>query len=287
VAVFTLTIKATDVLGAAGSKAHETGPITINIVNQSFHLTVPAVDSDNTVTVSKVGNNLVAKRGGLDVITPTSLEDVASLTIIGGIAKDTVVLDASLNSAGSPATKKFTGQIIVNGNEGDDKLDASKITVATFGLTFNGGLGADSAVGGSGNDILNGGDGNDTMKGGGGKDTIDGGDGDDKLRGGDADDLLSGGLGNDLLSGDAGIDVLNGEADNDSILGGAGNDQLFGGLGLDQLFGQDGNDALTGGDEADSLSGGSGTNTTPDFTAGIDTIGAFATELAALLAALP
>ena len=246
-----------------------------------------AIDTDNTVTVSKVGNNLVARRGLVDVITPTPLEDVTSLTITGGTAKDTVVLNASLNSAGNPATKKFTGQIVVNGNEGDDKLDAGKITVATFGIIFNGGANNDFAIGGSGNDILIGGDGNDIIKGGAGQDSIDGGDGNDKLRGGDGDDTVFGGLGTDLLSGDAGLDILNGNDGNDSILGGIGNDQLFGGIGNDQLFGQDGNDLLAGGADVDSLSGGAGTNTTPDFAAGFDTIGAFSTELTALLAALP
>ena len=284
---YVLAIKATDALGAIGSKATETGPITIDVQNLSFDPIVTALDTDNTVTVSKIGNNLVVRYGGVDVIPPTSLEDVASLTITGGIAKDTVLLDASLNSAGSPATKKFTGQIIVNGNAGDDTLDASKITVATFGITFNGGLDNDSALGGSGNDVLNGGDGNDTIKGGAGKDTIDGGDGNDKLRGGDGDDSVLGGLGTDLLSGDAGLDILNGNDGNDSILGGTGNDQLFGGIGNDQLFGQDGNDVLNGGADADSLSGGAGINTTPDFAAGLDTIGAFSAELTALLAALP
>ena len=132
---YVLTVKATDALGIAGAKITETGPITINVENQSFQLAVAALDLDNTLTVSKVGNNLIARRGLVDVITPTPLEDVASLTINGGTAKDTVVLEASLNSAGSPATKKFTGQIIFNGNDGDDRLEASKINVATFGIT--------------------------------------------------------------------------------------------------------------------------------------------------------
>lgn len=188
VATFTLTIKATDALGAFGAKPTETGPVTINVENQSFALTVAAVDTDNTVTVSKVGNNLVAKRGLVDVITPTSLEDVSTLTIIGGTAKDTVIFDASLNSAGSPATKKFTGQIVVNGNGGDDKLDASKINVATFGIIFDGGSDNDTALGGSGHDSLTGGDGNDSLSGVAGNDLLTGGRGDDQLLGGVGND---------------------------------------------------------------------------------------------------
>ena len=185
---YTLTIKATDNHGLAGSKPGELGTITINVVNQSFDLVIPAVGTDNTITVSKIGNNLVARRGLVDVITPTQLEDVTSLTIIGGSAKDTVVLDASLKLAGSPASHKFTGQIVVIGNGDNDKLDASAITVSTFGITFDGGIGSDTAIGGSGNDMLIGGDGNDSLSGGAGNDVLNGGRGDDQLLGGTGND---------------------------------------------------------------------------------------------------
>ena len=225
---YVLTIKATDSAGAASSTVNETGPITINVENQSFNLTVPALDADNTVTVSRVGNNLVARRGTTDLITPTPLEDVASLTINGGIAKDTVILDASLNTAGTPATKKFIDQIIINGNAGDDKLDASKITVATFGITFNGGTDNDSALGGAGNETLNGGDGNDTLKGGKGNDVINGNAGNDALLGDDGDDQLNGGTDSDTLIGGIGNDTLHGNEGSDTLIGSIGADQLFG-----------------------------------------------------------
>ena len=185
---YTLKVKATDNHGLAGSKPGELGTITINVVNQTFALVIPAVGTDNTITVSKVGNNLVARRGLVDVITPTQLEDVTSLTIIGGSAKDTVVLDASLKLAGSPASHKFTGQIVVFGNGNNDKLDASAITVSTFGITFDGGAGNDTAIGGSGNDTFMGGDDNDSLSGGLGNDVLDGGRGDDQLIGGKGHD---------------------------------------------------------------------------------------------------
>ena len=251
---YVLTIKATDSVGAAGSKVNETGPITINVENQSLNLNVPAFDADNTVTVSRVGNNLVARRGTTDLITPTPLEDVASLTINGGIAKDTVVLDASLNSAGNPATHKFTGQIVVNGNAGDDKLDASKITVATFGITYNGGADNDSALGGAGNETLNGGDGNDTLKGGKGNDVINGNAGNDALLGDDGDDQLNGGTDSDTLIGGIG---------NDTLHGNEGNDTLIGGLGADQLFGDTDTDLGLGG-KGGTTRGGTGAKNTGD-----------------------
>ena len=285
---YTLSIKATDNRGLAGAKPTELGPITINVENQFFDLTIPTLDTDNTVTVLKVGNNLVARRGLGDVIfiTPTSLEDVTTLTITGGTANDTVVLDASLNSAGTPATKKFGGQILFNGNNGDDKLDASKITAATIGIAFHGGSGADTALGGSGHETLNGGDGNDSLSGGVGNDSITGGLG---------DDLLLGGAGNDTyvfhdtamaeidtlteLSGSGtGIDTLDFSALTTAVTvnltsetalaihanrtvrtSATGTTKLA--PNFENVFGGLGDDSLTGNASANSLVGGAGNDT--------------------------
>ena len=293
VATFTLTIKATDALGAAGTKADETGPITIIVDDQSFALTIPALDSDNTLTVSKVGNNLVARRSGVDLITPTPLEDVASLTITGGSAKDTVVLDASLNSAGTSATHRFTGQIVVNGNDGDDKLDTSKITVATLGMTFNGGTGNDTALGGSGNETLNGDDGNDSLSGGAGNDILNGGKGDDQLLGGTGNDIYlfvdTDIIETDMLTeiANAGTDVLDfsnltiavtaklsseielAKHNNRTIKTSATGttklapnfENVIGGAGDDQILGNAANNSLLGGAGRDTLIGGAGNDT--------------------------
>ena len=260
---YVLTIKATDSVGAAGSAPNQTGPITINVQNQSLSLNIAALNADNTVTVLRVGNNLVARRGTTDLITPTPLEDVASLTINGGSAKDTVVLDASLNSAGSPATRKFTGQIVVNGNAGDDKLDASKITVATFGITFNGGADNDSALGGAGNETLNGGDGNDTLNGGKGNDVINGNAGNDALLGDDGNDQLNGGTDSDTIIGGIG---------NDTLQGNEGNDTLIGGLGADQLFGDADTDLGLGGKGGTTRSGNSAANPGDLLNASLESI---------------
>ena len=186
-AKYALTIKATDAGGGFSGTAAQTGPITINVINEFINRTVDAINSDNTVTVLRVGNNLVARRGAIDLFS-TAVEEVGTLTINGGTAKDTVILDASLNTAGTVATKKFIGQIIVNGNAGDDKLDASKITVTTIGITFNGGSGNDTAIGGSGNETLNGDDGDDSLSGNAGNDSITGGQGNDRQLGGTGND---------------------------------------------------------------------------------------------------
>ena len=252
-AKYTLTIKATDAGGGFSSTAAQTGPITINVINEFINRTVDAINSDNTVTVLRVGNNLVARRGAVDLFS-TAIEEVGTLTINGGSAKDTVILDASLNTAGTPATKKLTGQIVVNGNAGDDKLDASKITVATFGITFNGGADNDSALGGAGNETLNGGDGNDTLKGGKGNDVINGNAGNDALLGDDGDDQLNGGTDSDTIIGGIG---------NDTLHGNEGNDTLIGGLGADQLFGDADTDLGLGG-KGGTTRGGTGAKNTGD-----------------------
>ncbi len=233
-------------------------------MNQTFDLVIPAVGTDNTITVSKVGNNLVARRGLVDVITPTQLEDVNSLTIISGSAKDTVVLDASLKLAGSPASHKFTGQIVVIGNGNNDKLDASAITVSTFGITFDGGAGNDTIIGGAGNDTIIGGAGNDTIIGGAGNDTIIGGAGNDTIIGGAGNDTIIGGAGNDTIIGGAGNDTIIGGAGNDTLRGGDDDDTLIGGQGVDSIFGDAGND-LGLGVRGSAARGGTGVKEVGDF----------------------
>ena len=298
---FTLAISATDnhgLAGAASKTPAEHGPITVNVTNQPFNLTVPALDSDNTVTVLRVGNNLVARRGGIDLFTPTPLEDVTSLTITGGTAKDTVVLDASLNTAGS-VPHSFVGQIVVNGNAGNDTLDASKITVTTFGITFNGGADNDTALGGSGNETLNGGDGNDSLTGGAGNDLLTGGKGDDQLLGGTGNDTYAFGDTDtpetDTLTEatNAGSDTLNFStlttavtvdlnsemflathanrtiktsatgltklAPNfENVIGGTGDDSIVGNAAANSLFGGSGNDTIKGGAGTDAIRGDDG-----------------------------
>ena len=290
-AKYTLTIKATDAGGGFSSTAAQTGPITINVINEFVNRTVDAVNSDNTVTVLRVGNNLVARRGAVDLFS-TAVEEVGTLTINGGTAKDTVILDASLNSAGTPATKKFTGQIVVNGSEGDDRLDASKITVTTISITFNGGTGNDTAIGGSGHDRLNGDDGDDSLTGNAGNDSITGGAGNDRQLGGLGNDVyffadtsitetdtlteLAGtGTGSDTLdfnsvTNNLNVDLLNevnlathtNRTVNTSATGTtklSGNfENVIGGSGNDEILGNAAANNLRGGIGNDSLDGDSG-----------------------------
>jgi Ca2+-binding RTX toxin-like protein len=157
------------------------------------------------------GGVAAAISGGILTVTGTSAIDTISLV---PSSRGITVIGNGKSISGSP----FHGvsKIVVNGNDGADRIDASAVAVP---VTLNGGNGDDTLIGGSGNDLLQGG--ND----------------DDNLDGGAGDDRLLGGIGNDVLTGGAGLDSMQGEDGNDTINaadgladvlvdGGAGNDAL-------------------------------------------------------------
>ena len=177
-AAYTLTVTVTD-----NHAVKSTAPVTINVTDQSVPFQVDlTANQPNSVTVLRVGNTLVVRQTGVaDRVAPTRLDDVGVVTIEGANDVDTVVLDVSLNTAGTPvagttgtATSiKFKGQLVFNGHDGNDTLTATAITVTNFTVLFDGGAGADVArggaesdtfVGGAGNDVLAGGKGNDTYR---------------------------------------------------------------------------------------------------------------------------
>src|SRR4029434_6617377 len=68
-------------------------------------------------------------------------------------------------------------RLIVNALDGNDVVDASRLSAAAILLTENGEDGHDRLIGGAGNDRLAGGAGNDVLIGGRGQDILDGGPG--------------------------------------------------------------------------------------------------------------
>ncbi len=136
-----------------------------------------------------------------------------------------------------------SGNVTVNGGDGDDLIDASG---AGIGLVVNGAGGSDVLIGSSLADTLSGnagadrieaGAGDDVLLGGTENDTLIGNSGDDDLRGEAGDDVLSGGAGSDVLVGSDGDDWLRGQgASGDVLSGGLGNDHLDGGAGTDRLI---------------------------------------------------
>ena len=256
------------------------------------------------------GDDLLLGGGGSDILVGGSGFD----TMDGGEGTDLYYIDAGdvvtdtgsvgydtaqvLSAAGQFITMTgWSGVERVDGNAGNDRLDASMLTAAMFLFgqdgddTVIGGAGNDTILGGNGDDLLWGGAGNDILQGGPGNDTFYGGAGDDLFYVGEPGDVVADGgdgfdvvlinapgglaievgtwIGVERFVGFTGADridatgsvldlILAGGAGNDTLIGGAGRDTLYGGEGDDTLMGGGGNDALIGGAGADRLEGGAG-----------------------------
>ncbi|VEP11362.1 conserved hypothetical protein [Hyella patelloides LEGE 07179] len=89
-------------------------------------------------------------------------------------------------------------QVVFNGGDGNDLLDAEETTTQ---IISEGGMGNDTLIAGTANDTLSGGAGNDEIEGEQGDDTMIGGQGNDTLEwdDGDGSDLMSGGEGTDTI----------------------------------------------------------------------------------------
>ena len=129
----------------------------------------------------------VAVNGGsqAEFITVSTSGDDA---LVGGLTAQTRVSNLDARDA-----------VTVNGNAGDDIINATSVVagVATFTL-----------AGGAGDDVLLAGRGGMTLSGGAGDDILVGGSGDDVLHAGTGNDILIGGAGNDLFQGDDDFIVL-------------------------------------------------------------------------------
>lgn len=299
-AVYRLTVKAIDPQNASA-----TGIITVNVEDQAFDLPVITLgDSINSVTVARNANSLVVRQGTTDLIPPTTpplpaviaIEDIGTVVINGGSLADTLLLDQTLNTAGTAASHRFKGRIHFNGHNGNDVLDGRAITVGGFGVQFDGGDGADLAQAGAESDTLIGGAGNDMLSGGKGSDTYrfadlaaDAADETDTLTElpgtaeGTTDVLDFSALTTDVIvkltsetalathahrivrtSATGTVKLApnfengTGGAGNDSILGNTAANSLLGGAGIDMIIGGAAGDTLRGGEGDDILIGGLG-----------------------------
>jgi Ca2+-binding RTX toxin-like protein len=123
---------------------------------------------------------------------------------------------------------------------GDDVIQLTPGTLATFPAGVRGFEGNDLIYGSTENDVIYGNIGLDVFFGNAGN------------------DILLGGRDNDQLFGEVGNDILNGNKNDDIVNGGAGNDLLRGGQDNDLLLAEAGNDILIGDFGSDTLSGGVG-----------------------------
>jgi Ca2+-binding RTX toxin-like protein len=216
------------------------------------------------------------------------------LTVYLGSGNNKLTLTASGLDVGNDGDEDITtagaDAVVIDGEGGNDNIDASAYTATPFGGRLNlvGGPGDDRLVGSEmanrlwgddgddllyglgGPDKLYGGPGNDSLYGGAGPDQLiaDAGlDGADTLRGGDDDDrvdysartnpldlTLGNGLADDGEAGEG--DSI--EADVENAFGGAGNDVLVGSSRRNFLDGRGGDDEIYGGASNDYLIGGAG-----------------------------
>jgi len=232
------------------------------------------MSSDGLDTIGIEGTNgndtfLVGGTGTTLQITRDRVAPLADQTI--SIASGTTVVNLNGMKGNDTfmigSAPEVTGILLrVNGNDGNDTINAEMSNLGGMRVGYDGGQGNDFIMGGTSAESLNGGDGNDTLRGGDGADTIDGGIGDDLLHGQTGNDLIFGGagldqifggLGNDTVDGGLNSDTIMGDDGDDSLDGGHGNDLVMGEMGADTVLGSDGNDTLEGNNGNDFVSGGS------------------------------
>jgi Ca2+-binding RTX toxin-like protein len=124
-------------------------------------------------------------RNGKDVVNVALVNN--RLTVTGLAAQVTV------------ANADATDVVFIDGQGGNDVINASTLAGGHVDLRLNGAAGNDLITGSKGNDLLNGGTGNDTIAGGKGVDTVNLGDGNDLFvwQAGDGLDTVDGGTGTD------------------------------------------------------------------------------------------
>ena len=256
----------------------------------------------NDVKLGEDGNDLLIWNNGdgSDLMEGGADDDTVQVNGANGAGDDFQILDNGArvrfqrNNLGLFTLDIGTTEDLdINGQGGDDVIDASSFTNAAVALDLDGGTGNDLLLGGANADVLRGGAGNDTLIGGGGNDVKLGEDGNDLLiwNNGDGSDLMEGGADDDTVqvngadgAGDdisidpngarvrvqrnnLGLFALDiGTVENLDINGLAGNDVIDGRALTDpsiqlDLDGGAGNDFLAGGSGNDVLRGGLGIDT--------------------------
>jgi Ca2+-binding RTX toxin-like protein len=156
---------------------------------------------DNVVVGDLSGTDLT--QVGLDLRGPNGGGDGAADTITLNGTQGADVFGAAgdaggINVFGLHTTvnvffqEQANDRLTLNGQGGDDVVNASSLEADGIQLTMNGGLGVDQFLGSAGNDLVNGGDGNDVALMGAGDDTFvwNPGDDNDTLEGQDGFDKM-------------------------------------------------------------------------------------------------
>ena len=212
-----------------------------------------SLDGDGSLTIDDSSTDGLADNLTLLVLSSELLifdSNNVLVTLVGTQVSD--------NEVRVPLTLITSQRVIVNQNQGNDRLNAASLGVNLV-LEAAGGPGDDTITGSSQSDTISGGTGNDSIVAGNGDDIVDGGDGNDDLDGGSGNDTLN-------VTADAHLTISTANttgAGNDSHSGfeqatltaGPGNNRLnasdagipvtllgLGGPGIDRLDGGDGTD---------------------------------------------
>jgi Ca2+-binding RTX toxin-like protein len=214
---------------APGFDLRFVGPFTIDVRNAE-ELEINGRGGDDSINASGLSAGLIALEitggTGTDTVVGSAGDDViiwnpgdGSDSNDGGAGNDRIVVNGSsgantftVGTAGAAPgfALRFVGPFTidirnaevleVNGNGGDDSINANALPAGLISLQLDGGDGNDSITGGAGDDLLRGGGGNDTLIGFLGTDQVFGDAGDDVLvwNPGDGTDFNDGGEGNDI-----------------------------------------------------------------------------------------
>ena len=171
---------------------HDVERIDFHALNGADNIVVGDLSGTD---VTQVNVGLAATLGGttgdgaVDSVTVNGTQGADAITVTaGGGAIVVGGLSAQTSLFAADATDKLT----INGQAGDDIIDASALAAGKIALTLNGGLGNDIIKGSGGDDVINGGDGNDVAHMGAGDDVFVWNPGDD----------------NDTIDGQAGSDTM-------------------------------------------------------------------------------
>jgi Ca2+-binding RTX toxin-like protein len=203
-----------------------------------------SVDLGDEMTLTADGERAIFQRVNLGPVI-LDVDDTEKFEVSGLGGNDSLVIK---DLSGTDVEKLY-----FNGNEGNDRLDASKTDIK---IVADGGKGDDVLIGGTNNDLLIGGAGSDVLIGGGGKDVLNGGNGGNTYILAKANNSYY----DDGKNGTAGLDdyaLIEGFAkDSDAIqLKGAAGDYVLGSSPIDGVNGvsiysdTNGNGILGGSDE--------------------------------------
>ena len=192
-------------IAANGSRVlftRDIGDVTmdLNSVEQIEYRALGGADNitigDLTSTgVTSVSLDLRSPNGGGDGAADTITVNATQGADVFGVAGDAggITVFGLPTSVNIFSPEQANDRLILNGQAGDDVIDASGLEADGIQLTMNGGLGADVFLGSQGGDVVNGGDGNDVAFMGAGDDVFVWNPGDD----------------NDTVEGEDGFDTLN------------------------------------------------------------------------------